>query len=779
MAYEDSMFIPPWHIWTADFINNEKWDRYKDMLEFTHPGGHEQLPKEITKLVKEWKRPNELFGTDDLVILPDDDTNDVLKLMTTNKPLMNVKFCSREEELFTTSSKRKLYKWILFHVIMYIHRFQNKSPIPWHPCSIIFSRCKVDGTWNKNPKPEYNPFGKYWLKLFYMGEFRLICVSDHLPISKSGQILLPLCKNKKNLWLPLLIKGLLRVHAVVRNINQFNTITCLTGWTCIRENCWNFQKKDLWLDLMAHNPRPLKNDYKVASKIENHYKQTKITNKISHKECYSMDDSEKKCFHEDDISLYRANPPNSIVTSIFLSPSPVDRIQTSSSTHFNCEQSIPILINSVEMLKNEEVPTWKTIRWTKWAVDNNIKQPHEINEFRKTINFCTPFTALLDQSSSLKILLDKYQNTTDPERREMDFFYLEPFVESIEIYFKKNEAFPFVKSIQFLEFKNNERDQCVYMHIESQYCESILFTFTACQNISLNGGMMIANTENRIENPFVAIETFQWYKVELSTPILYIWSKHSFANIIKIKSGYTLLRIWGDLPEIYSFTIESTVVFTIYNSEEEVFRALTIQPKSLSLFITNVQKAFTQLSVAETHTNNHDQALLQFYLSFMPTIGINEQFLDKANRCKDIRKLVQDAIINWATKNCPKDITIIEILTNFQEMFQERTLGRDQIAQILENERKERDNSQNIIIDVQPSKETKTNDDKSINMGLKKSQYTKNKTTIKSSSPKNSFKTDIIKGIQDNMFDIIYDTLVNMQTNYHPFRDCLQNYGSN
>lgn len=63
---------------------------------------------------------------------------------------------------------RQLYKRILFHIIMYVRRFKNKSPTPWHPCSNIFSRCKVDASGNKKLKSEFNPFGKYWLKLFYM-----------------------------------------------------------------------------------------------------------------------------------------------------------------------------------------------------------------------------------------------------------------------------------------------------------------------------------------------------------------------------------------------------------------------------------------------------------------------------------------------------------------------------------------------------------------------------------------------------------------------------------
>lgn len=62
----------------------------------------------------------------------------------------------------------QVYRWILHHIVLYASRFKNKWPLPWHPSDMVFSRCKADATWNKKSKPEYNSFGKYWLKLFFM-----------------------------------------------------------------------------------------------------------------------------------------------------------------------------------------------------------------------------------------------------------------------------------------------------------------------------------------------------------------------------------------------------------------------------------------------------------------------------------------------------------------------------------------------------------------------------------------------------------------------------------
>lgn len=68
----------------------------------------------------------------------------------------------------------QVYRWILYHIVLYTTRFKNKWPQPWHPSSVIFSRCKAEVAWNKKSKPEYNPFGKYWLKLFYMVRMKFI-----------------------------------------------------------------------------------------------------------------------------------------------------------------------------------------------------------------------------------------------------------------------------------------------------------------------------------------------------------------------------------------------------------------------------------------------------------------------------------------------------------------------------------------------------------------------------------------------------------------------------
>lgn len=57
--------------------------------------------------MKEWKRPNEIFGIDKLVVQPTEDKNDVLNLLAVNEPLMNVKVI---KIVFLTLYSIKLYR---------------------------------------------------------------------------------------------------------------------------------------------------------------------------------------------------------------------------------------------------------------------------------------------------------------------------------------------------------------------------------------------------------------------------------------------------------------------------------------------------------------------------------------------------------------------------------------------------------------------------------------------------------------------------------------------
>lgn len=46
-----------------------------------------------------------------------------------------------------------------------------------------------------------------------------------------------------------------------------------------------------------------------------------------------------------------------------------------------------------------------------------------------------------------------------------------------------------------------------------------------------------------------------------------------------------MLKVWGELPDKYSLTVESTNDFSVHQTVETIYEKLTNQPKSLSSFI--------------------------------------------------------------------------------------------------------------------------------------------------------------------------------------------------
>ena len=59
--------------------------------------------------------------------------------------------------------------------------------------------------------PVYNPSGRYWVKLFYMGKYRKIEIDDHMPCNEHEEFLFPRCGRLEELWPALLTKALIKL----------------------------------------------------------------------------------------------------------------------------------------------------------------------------------------------------------------------------------------------------------------------------------------------------------------------------------------------------------------------------------------------------------------------------------------------------------------------------------------------------------------------------------------------------------------------------------------
>ncbi|XP_017669266.1 PREDICTED: androglobin isoform X4 [Lepidothrix coronata] len=188
--------FPIWPEWNDADINAEKWDPGKP--------GKEKAGK----------------GQISVPVVVQNETS--FDLVSANEHI----FCS------------ELMRWIVSEIYAVWRIYNEKSltsEIPtlfWKPWEHIYALCKA----TKEHMPLYNKFGKYVLKLYWMGCWRKIIVDDTMPFSEEENLLLPATACQNELWPMLLSKALIKVantsihETGKRELEEFTVLHTLTGW---------------------------------------------------------------------------------------------------------------------------------------------------------------------------------------------------------------------------------------------------------------------------------------------------------------------------------------------------------------------------------------------------------------------------------------------------------------------------------------------------------------------------------------------------------------------
>ncbi|XP_039603469.1 androglobin isoform X2 [Polypterus senegalus] len=222
-----------WPEWSEADVNAEKWDGPKGAKDrekstkspsvqfFEDPEGKINLPSSLK--VHSWKRPAEFMMDKAPTVVENESWFD---LVTSNEHLL----CS------------ELLRWIIGEINMLwkvcngISANEGRtSPIDlftWTPWEHIYALCKA----GKSHMPLYNLYGKYVVKLYWMGCWRKITVDDTIPFDEKNNMLLPATSCDAELWPMLLAKALIKLANTEINGNgkqelgEFSVLHALTGW---------------------------------------------------------------------------------------------------------------------------------------------------------------------------------------------------------------------------------------------------------------------------------------------------------------------------------------------------------------------------------------------------------------------------------------------------------------------------------------------------------------------------------------------------------------------
>lgn len=195
------------------------------------------MPKYLTNYIDSWKRPDSLVAKNPLVpmIVLDEAGNDTsnnrkvrqstLRLWNSKSNLHRLTSAQVKGEMFSGNDKG--FEWLFAVMMSIISKSEIIKPgdFLWE---LIYPKDKKSGL------PVSNGCGKYYVKCYFMKEWRRVEIDDRIPVDLFGRPL-PVGIRPIQLWPLLLTKAILKLMAAFGVLEQYlpsrvPAFTWLTSW---------------------------------------------------------------------------------------------------------------------------------------------------------------------------------------------------------------------------------------------------------------------------------------------------------------------------------------------------------------------------------------------------------------------------------------------------------------------------------------------------------------------------------------------------------------------
>lgn len=567
---------------------------------------------------------------------------------------------------------------------------------PWHHIYAINKTVAGDV-----PMPSYNKFGKYLVRLYFLGKWRKIEVDDQFPLDDEGRLLLPICCSK-DLWFPILTKALLRVITACGDKNNVSVITALTGWIKTTASLDGADSEEVWNLCCSHL---LKEDViipQIPKDIHCSYRGNSCLNGANH-----LTESERQ--------------------KVFVFASITEPVYSFEDIEPE-KRELFTFINRVSQnwIKPKNYPLWKEHRWFDWAYRHNILTGKIGQIFKMVEIYCPVWNALsecpeVQSAESLEPLNEPLEPPFEPVEppnpfKECDLERFKKYVKQLALYylpsqFEHNlrsedlnhlhsasdempvsEQRPKTKATAKSQDQTKAKVQAITTSTSRYHEEScpsfhLLIDSPYCKRVYID--MMFFKTDSDSSCGHVTCEEFIWSDDIPRTPLFFTKTLGSVCKIITAGPGRHMFKIsCGLLPTKYFVQIFSNTPFLLDTLEnlQEILREDSV---SYKIYGANITEQFKQLLSAQYGSERHSQALKSYMDAFYPT-NLLQKTESHQNLVYRLRfdKLMEESIFEFIMN---RDIVkSIENTSNFigklKKLFFNPSFGDNFLSELVKNE---------------------------------------------------------------------------------------------